>query len=272
MNEPVTSEWFDQEISVCDGQMPVHIKPGSMPALVFLHYWGGSHRTFDLVIAALTSGNTMVTFDQRGWGQARDVPGPYDIQRLAEDVLAVVSGLALESYVLIGHSMGGKVAQLVASKQPKGLLGLVLVAPAPPRPNVGPETAERRSHVYDSRDTVSNAIDRALTHVSLRADLREQVITDSLAANRDATLAWPLKGLVDDITDAARQIVVPVHVLAGRHDHVDPPDTLTADLVPSIPHARIVIVEGTGHLSPLEAPEPLARHIDQFVNNLESST
>jgi pimeloyl-ACP methyl ester carboxylesterase len=272
MNEPVTSEWFDQEISVCDGQLPVHTKPGSMPALVFLHYWGGSHRTFDRVIAAITSGNTIVTFDQRGWGQARDVTGPYDIQRLAEDVLDVVSGLALESYVLIGHSMGGKVAQLVASNQPTGLRGLVLVAPAPPRPNVEPETAERRSRVYDSRDTVSNAIDRALTHVSLRADLREQVLTDSLAADGEATLAWPLRGLVHDITEAARQIVVPVQVLAGRHDRVDPPASLTADLLPFIPHARIVIIEGTGHLSPLEVPELLAHHIDQFVNNLESST
>ena len=167
--------------------------------------------------------------------------------------------------------MGGKVAQLVASQRPRGLRGLVLVAPAPPRSTIDPDAAEQRSHAYDNPDTVRGALDRALTHQPLALDLREQVLTDSLAASREATLAWPLHGMTDEITEAVRRITVPVDVLAGEHDRVDPPASLKVDLLPFIPHARLTIIEGTGHLSPLEAPEQLARHIDHFITSLEPS-
>jgi pimeloyl-ACP methyl ester carboxylesterase len=272
MSRTAAGERFQQQISVRDGQLAVHVKVGLSPALVFLHYWGGSHRTFFRTVSALASTNAVITFDQRGWGQARNLPGPYDIHQLADDVVDVVSGLALESFLLIGHSMGGKVAQLVASRKPNGLRGLVLVAPAPPRPNVGPEMVERRSHAYDTRRTVSEAIDRALTHVPLHVDLREQVLTDSLGAGREATLSWPLHGLIEDITDAARQIEVPVVVLAGQHDRVDSAASLTADLLPFIPQACLSVIDGVGHLSPLEVPEAVACHIDAFVQNLEPFT
>ena len=70
------------------------------PALVFLHYWGGSVAT----------------------------DGRYALADMADDVESVVRTLDLRRYVLVGHSMGGKVAQIVAKRQPPGLAGLVLVA------------------------------------------------------------------------------------------------------------------------------------------------
>lgn len=260
-----------QRVNVRGILLPAWVQTGKSPTLVFLHYWGGSHRTFNPVVALLSSGCSVVTYDQRGWGEARDLPGPYGISQLAEDALNLVGELGVESFVLIGHSMGGKVAQLAASQRPKGLRGLILIAPAPPRPTVNAQDADRRSHAYDSRTTVSDALERALTYRPLHADLREQVLADSLAAGREATLSWPLQGMSDDITDAVQQIDAPVQVLAGQHDLVDPPNSLTANLLPFIPSARMTIIEGTGHLSPLEAPEHIARAIDHFITSLEPS-
>ncbi|MFB4300120.1 alpha/beta fold hydrolase [Actinomadura sp. NTSP31] len=254
-----------RQVSVSGGSLPVWVRDGEPTALVFLHYWGGSHRTFAPVIDRLASGCAVVSYDHRGWGAARGLPGPYGIGRLADDVLEVVRGLGLGRYVLVGHSMGGKVAQLVASRRPDGLAGLVLVAPAPPRPAVDARAADALSHAYDSRATVGDALQHVLTHRPLPADLREQVIADSLAAGDDARLAWPRHGVTEDITAAAGAIEVPVHVLAGRHDRVDPPASLEADLLPVIPGARMTVIEGTGHLSPLEAPGDLADHIDRFT-------
>jgi pimeloyl-ACP methyl ester carboxylesterase len=107
-----------------------------------------------------------------------------------------------------------------------------------------------------------------LTYRPLPADLREQVLTDSLAAGRDARLAWPLHGITEDITAAASTIEVPVQVLAGQHDRVDPPASLEANLLPVIPGARMTVIEGTGHLSPLEVPGQIANQLDQFVTSL----
>lgn len=258
-------------VNVQGGRLPVWVRDGEPTALVFLHYWGGSHRTFAPVIDRLASGRTVVSYDHRGWGAARDLPGPYGIESLADDALDVVRGLGLDRYVLVGHSMGGKTAQLVASRRPDGLAGLVLVAPAPPRPTVDARAAEALSHAYDSRATVGDALQHVLTHRPLPADLREQVIADSLAAGDDARLAWPRQGITADISDAARTIDVPVHVLAGRHDRVDPPASLEADLLPVIPGSRMVVIEDTGHLSPLEAPDALAAQIDQITAGLVPS-
>jgi pimeloyl-ACP methyl ester carboxylesterase len=104
-----------------------------------------------------------------------------------------------------------------------------------------------------------------LTERPLPPDLREQVIDDGLAGNREAQLAWPLGGITMDITAATRAIEVPVQVLAGRQDRVDSPESLEANLLPFIPGARMTVVEGTGHLSPLEVPEQIAEELDQLT-------
>lgn len=256
------------DVTVKGGQLPVLVQDGEQPTVVFLHYWGGSHRTFEPVIAALASGCGVVSYDYRGWGAARELPGPYEIDQLADDLLTVVGELGLSRYVLAGHSMGGKVAQLAASRRPDGLAGLVLIAPAPPRPTVDAQAADAVSHAYDSRTAVSDAVQHVLTYRPLPADLREQVLTDSLAAGDDARLAWPRHGLTKDITAAASAIEVPVLVLAGEHDQVDPPASLEANLLPVIPGARMIVIEGTGHLSPLEMPGRVASELDQFVASL----
>lgn len=258
-----------RRVTVLGGQLPVRVQAGRAPALLFLHYWGGSHRTFGPVLARLTSGCTVASYDHRGWGASRDLPGPYGIDQLADDVLDVVGELGLDRYVLVGHSMGGKVAQLVAARRPDGLAGLVLVAPGPPRPAVDARAAEALSHAYDSRAAVEDAVEHVLTDRPLSAELREQVIADSLAAaGDDARLAWPLHGITADIAASAGGIDVPVQVLAGQRDRVEPPAVLETNLVPVVPGARMTVIEGSGHLLPLEAPDDVAQHLDQFVAGL----
>jgi pimeloyl-ACP methyl ester carboxylesterase len=115
------------EVDVRGGRLPVWTQPGEPTTLVFLHLWGGSHRIFAPVIVRLASGCAVVSYDQRGWGAARDLPGPYGISELADDAMAVIAGLGLSRYVLVGHSMGGKVAQLAASRRPEGLAALALI-------------------------------------------------------------------------------------------------------------------------------------------------
>jgi pimeloyl-ACP methyl ester carboxylesterase len=260
------NETESTEVDVRGGPLPVWTQAGEPTTLVFLHLWGGSHRTFAPVIASLASGCAVVSYDHRGWGAARDLPGPYGISELADDALAVIAGLGLGRYVLVGHSMGGKVAQLAASRRPQGLAALALIAPAPPRPAVDAKAAEALTHAFDSRETVSDALQRMLTARPLPPDLQEQMIDDGLAGNREAQLAWPLGGITEDITAATTAIEVPVQVLAGRQDRVDPPESLEANLLPFIPGARMTVLEETGHLSPLEVPEQIAKELDQLTS------
>src|SRR5690242_21079573 len=104
------------------------------PALVFLHYWGGSSRTWRHVTSMLGHDFRTVVIDQRGWGQSEAPSSDYSLADLANDAVGVLEAIGLDRYILIGHSMGGKVAQFLASRRPSGLAGLVLVAPSPPSP------------------------------------------------------------------------------------------------------------------------------------------
>nr|WP_179457593.1 alpha/beta hydrolase [Leifsonia soli] len=240
---------------------------GTGPTLVFLHYWGGAARTWDLVRDRL-DGRDSIAIDQRGWGRSRSLPGPYTLQQLADDVLATIADAGLDDYVLVGHSMGGKVAQLVAATRPDGLRGIILVGsgPAKPAAMITPEYREGLSHAYDSAESVAGARDHVLTATTLPEGWAEQVVADSLASGGDnARTEWPLHGIAEDISDRTRRIAVPALVIAGEHDRVEPVDVLRGNLVPYLAEAAFTIVPGTGHLIPLEAPEALADAIAGFL-------
>ncbi|MCU1645679.1 MAG: alpha/beta hydrolase [Nocardia sp.] len=259
---------FDTKtIAVQGGSLPVQLRNGDpeVPTLIFLHYWGGSHRTWGPVIGELNWIGPVATYDHRGWGQSRGLPGPYGIDQLTDDLERIVTELGARHYVLVGHSMGGKVVQLFAARRPAGLTGVVLIAPAPAHPTISEPEQQGLSHAYDSENTITEALTHVLTHHPLPHDLHTQVITDSLAADPPARSAWPLHSIAQDITATVPSIEVPVLILAGEYDQVDSPATLLEHLLPYLPTAEFEILPGTGHLSPLEIPAALATRLRKFL-------
>ncbi|MBB3260684.1 uncharacterized protein (TIGR02246 family) [Paraburkholderia bannensis] len=239
--------------------------------LVFLHYWGGSARTWRYVTDALARAYRTIAIDHRGWGDSDAPPQGYTIADLADDAQGAIEALGLERYVLVGHSMGGKVAQLLASRRPRGLQGLVLVAPSPPSPMDLPDEARAAMlHAYDTRESVSAVLDHVLCGSPLAPEQREQVLEDSLRGAPQAKAAWPNVAMREDISAQVAAIAVPVLVIAGERDQVDRVETLKAQLLPRIAGAQLEVLAGVGHLSPLEAPAELARLIRRFVGALGS--
>lgn len=241
-------------------------RQGNGPTLVFLHYWGGSARTWDLVIDRLADRDTLAV-DFRGWSRSRSLPGPYTLRRLADDTLAVIADAGVTDHVLVGHSMGGKVAQLIAATRPAGLRGIVLVGPGPATPaaHVTPEYREGLSHAYDSDESVAGARDGVLTATALPEAVKARIVDDSRAAADAARTEWPLRGIAEDVTEHTRMISVPALVVAGENDQVEPVGVLRDNLLPHLPGADLMVIPETGHLIPLEAPAALAAAIAAFT-------
>ncbi len=239
------------------------------PSLIFLHYWGGSSRTWSQVIDALPGDYRTLAVDLRGWG-ASDAPDEgYALADFADDVRHVVTERGLSNFVLIGHSMGGKIAQFVASQKPAGLAGLVLVAPSPPTPlGLPPEVREGMERAYSSAASVETTIDHVLTAKPLTKDQRKQVIEDSLRGGAAAKIAWPRYTSQEDISAAVSAITVPVLVIAGELDRVDSVSTLETEVLARLPRAVMRVLPGTGHLSPLESPQDIAELIGKFLSSL----
>jgi pimeloyl-ACP methyl ester carboxylesterase len=241
------------------------------PTLVLLHYWGGSSRTWRHVVAALGPDVRTAAIDQRGWGGSDAPDDGYALADLADDAAGVIQALALDHYILVGHSMGGKVAQLLASRRPAGLDGLVLVAPSPPTP-LGLPLAVRQGMVeaYASRASIVATVEHVLAGRALDADDLDTVISDSLRGARAAKSSWPLATSQEDIGDAVASIGVPTLVISGEQDRVDPPAVLQRELLPRIPQATLHLLPGVGHLSPLEAPAEIAGRIGAFMRSIDT--
>ena len=243
-------------------------RTGTSPTLVFLHYWGGSSRTWAPVLAQLEDRDT-ITIDFRGWGRSNTLPGPYSLRQLAQDTLDVIADADLSDYVLVGHSMGGKVTQLIAAARPVGLGGIVLVGsgPAKPAAEITPEYQRALTHAYDSNETVAGARDNILTATPLSEDIKAQISADSLSSVSDAARTeWPLRGIAEDISPDTQQINVPALVVAGENDHVEPPEVLRQNLLPYLSGADFAVIPNTGHLIPLEAPAELVQAISSFAS------
>ena len=237
------------------------------PTLVFLHYWGGSARTWKDVVHSLDSQFRCVAYDQRGWGSSDAPADGYSLQDLAKDAFMLIQALGLRRYVLVGHSMGGKVAQLMASQRPAGLDALILVAPASPSPQHIPEEARQAQlHAYDNRETALAAID-FLTFQRPDDAMVEQLIHDCLAGSPGAKRAWPSVAAYEDISDQVTKIAVPTMVLVGDHDRQDPEDQQRSEVLPLIDRAKLEVIGNCGHLIPVDQPLALARAISAFLSN-----
>ncbi|MCH0543049.1 alpha/beta fold hydrolase [Streptomyces sp. MUM 203J] len=115
--------------------------PPDAPPLVLLHALGEEAGDWAPVTPALALDRRVYALDLRGHGRS-DWPGDYSLELMRDDVLGFLDALGLDRVDLIGHSLGGAVAYLLAQERPGRVRRLVLEDPPAPRPR-RPSTPER---------------------------------------------------------------------------------------------------------------------------------
>ncbi len=237
------------------------------PALVFIHYMGGSGRTWTEVIDRLSGAHRCIAPDLRGWGASPRDCDQFGLEAMADDVAAMIEDFGLAEYVLVGHSMGGKISQMLAGRRPPGLVGLVLVAPAPPTPlNVPSESRQVALERYQSREGMREVFP-ILAERPLSPEVRERVIADTLGAAHGAKQAWFESGMDLDITAAAAATEAPTLVIVGTADQVETEASLRREFGRHLPHATFQVLQGVGHLAPLEAPDEVADMVGEICRS-----
>jgi pimeloyl-ACP methyl ester carboxylesterase len=183
----------------------------------------------------------------------------------------MITRLELSDVVLVGHSMGGKIAQYLAGSRPGWLKGLVLVAPSPALPLIVPIHQRRAMQsAYATRISIEETVDNVLTASLIEGVRRERIVEDSLSGHPDAQAAWPAYAMLEDISDLTRRIDVPTLLLTGEHDRVDPPAVLAERLVPFLSDPEVHELPSVGHLLPLEAPGEVAGCIAQWLSGMHA--
>jgi pimeloyl-ACP methyl ester carboxylesterase len=241
---------------------------GSGPLeLLLVHGWAGSGDYFTESIDCLdTSRLRTVALDLRGHGQS-DHADTYSLDHIAADILKVADAVDASRFVILGFSMGAKLAHYVAVKAPERVTGLMLVAGCPATEI--PFPAEILADWY-GRVGNADALSAVTTeYASLPIDAK--VLERIGAAAADVPLA-ALTGILDaclttSFADALDGFHTPTLVIGGKRDSIFTPDVLRAGVVGPLPKARLALLD-CGHEIPVEMPAELAAVTEGFLAGL----
>lgn len=243
------------------------------PVLFLLHALGGSARVWDGVVASLGSQFEAVAIDLPGFGDARTAPD-FSVTAMADHVAAAVKTRGASRWLLIGHSMGGKIASIVASRALAGELGLfglagvVLLAASPPSPEPMDEDTRREMIDWAAGGPLDEAAARAFVDANVGHALAPAAdrlaLDDLLRCAPQAWVGWLERGSREDWSGDVGRLDLPALIIVGGADGELGEDGQRATNAIVFPRAGIVVEEGAGHLLPLERPREVADRIAQF--------
>lgn len=215
-------------------------------------------------MATMADEHRCVAADMPGFGEAASLTG-FTVKEMVDQLAAFVATKAFARFVLIGHSMTGKVALAFAARRPAGLLGLVLVTPSPPGPE--PIEDQARKEMLQSHGTRSGAeqLIKNITAQQLPPSLYERAIEDNLKVPREAWEAWLKHGSYEDWSDRVGALEYPALLVTGQNDPALPASIQRTLTTPHLSNARLVDLPNCGHLPPLEAPAALSCLLKEFV-------
>lgn len=234
---------------------------GGSPPVVLIHGAGGNHMLWPIAFHRLAR-RAVYALDLPGHGRSSGA-GRQQIEEYAADVVGFLDALAVERAVLVGHSMGGAVAQVTALTAPQRVAALVLVATGA-RLRVAPAIIEGLSNNFEQ--TVAMIMQWAWGP-GAPPEMIEQGRQTMLKTGADVLLGDFLACDRFDLRQQIGQISAPTLVLTGSEDRMTPP-RLGQALAEGIPGARFQLVEGAGHMLMLERPAETAQAVEAFLVDL----
>jgi pimeloyl-ACP methyl ester carboxylesterase len=235
------------------------------PPLLLIHGIGSTRAFWDPVLPLL-DGDECVAVDVPGFGDATPIDATPDEPVTVARLAAALDDPARGPVVVIGHSLGGMIAQELALRAPERVRGLVLCNTIP---GVTEGAREFNPVLAALAETEGPA---AVAEALLPAMLgprplentdaaRERFLADMRAADPTSLAAAFRAVLGFDARDRLPSLDVPALVIAGQHEGNDDDQQELADLL----GGRCVFLPGTSHLAPAEAPTAFAAEVVPFL-------
>jgi 3-oxoadipate enol-lactonase len=237
--------------------------PDGAPTVVLSNSLGSTPAMWDPQLPALAERLRVVRYDHRGHGRSPVPPGPYELDDLGADVLAMLDRLGLERVHWCGLSLGGMVGMWMAINAPERIDRLVLCCTSA---RLGPPEmwADRAATVRaQGVDAVADAgIQRWLSPGFIE---REPEIAGGIRAMLAATPAEGYAaccGVIEHMDQVPQlgEIRAPTLVIAAEDDPATPPEH-GALIASAVPGARLEIVPDARHLATIEQPAAMTELI-----------
>jgi 3-oxoadipate enol-lactonase len=250
-------------------------RPGE-PAIVLLHgllFDGGMWRG---QLEALSARGRVIVIDGPGHGKS-EPPPRFTMEEHADALYDALGELAVECALLVGLSWGGMVAMRLALQHPEKVAGLALLDTSA-EPQTIVERLRYRAFIAVHRrlgvphgmfvEEVAPLMFAPRT-LAERPELLEATYRRTMGFDREGVARAALAVVVrrKNILDKVGRIRVPTLVMCGREDRAAPPEK-SENLARTIPGARLVILEGVGHMSTLEDPAAVNEHLVPFARSV----
>jgi pimeloyl-ACP methyl ester carboxylesterase len=216
----------------------------------------------------------VIAFDNRGIGDSDKPDIPYTLEMMADDALGLLDALAINRAHVLGHSMGGGIALFMARKAPERIASLILASTLYWGPTVAMPSPRAMQALQDRSGDPLELVKRGISIACAEGfEARDPEGFQKLIEMRfnsqqspELYLRHSQAGLPylqsDHITDFIPPM--PVLLLAGEHDEVAPAANSEA-IAAAWPHAKMIVIEGAGHLFNIEKPAESNRVILDFL-------
>jgi pyruvate dehydrogenase E2 component (dihydrolipoamide acetyltransferase) len=242
---------------------------GDMEPVLFIHGFGGDLSSWMLTQPAVAAGRPTHAFDLPGHGQSSMTIGSGSVRALADAAVALIDALSIAKAHLIGHSMGGAIALLLAASKPERVTSVTAIAPG----GLGPElsrgfidafiAADRRKPMTEALGMLfahPETVGRSMVEEALRykrCDGVPEALAAIAAANFTAT------GQKTGLRALLPSIKAPIQLIWGKADGIIP--VAQADGLPA--NITVHRLEGVGHMPQLEMASEVSRLINAFLAN-----
>ena len=227
--------------------------------VVFVHGAAGSHLVWGAQTRALGETTRAVALDLPGHGRSQP-PGRRTIADYRDVILGLLDALGFDRAVIVGHSMGGGIAQTLALAHPDRIAGLGLVGTGA-RLRVLPAILDGVLNDFDH--TARLVVDHSYA-ATPDAALRERALAEFRACPPAVTHGDFAACDAFDLLPRVAELRAPTLVLCGREDQMTPVK-YSEYLAAKIPNARLVIVDGAGHSVMLEKPDAVNRALVEWM-------
>lgn len=239
-----------------------------MTPLVFLHGVGGGHHAWEAQLPYFSAqGYPSHAWDQPGYGHSPIVE-PYDLEQVSASLARLIEAVGEgEPVVLIGHSMGGLIAQETYARHPQLIKALALCFTSPAFAGGGSEFTKQfiaaRIGPLDQGKTMAQIAAQLIPTMGSNSKLAEQI----MAGVPPDTYRKAVRLLTTfDRRKELANIKVPTLVLAGSDDKTAPP-AMMEKMANRISGAEYVLLRGCGHLGPMDQPGTFNDALLRFLKN-----